>query len=51
MSHYEAKRMLRNRGLGYETILVCKNDCNLIWKEHKDAIKFPICRFSRYKLK
>ena len=51
MSHYEAKRILRKLGLGYETIHVCENDCTLFWKEHKDATKCPICGFSRYKLK
>ncbi|XP_062076859.1 uncharacterized protein LOC133781794 [Humulus lupulus] len=50
-SHYEAKRMLRKLGLGYETIHVCENDCTLFWKEHKDATECPICGFSRYKLK
>ena len=50
-SHYEAKQMLRNLRLGYETILVCENDCTLIWKEHKNATKCSICGFSRYKLK
>ncbi|XP_062080223.1 uncharacterized protein LOC133784977 [Humulus lupulus] len=50
-SHYEAKRMLRKLGLGYEIIHVCENDCTLFWKEHKDATECPICGFSRYKLK
>ncbi|XP_060974565.1 uncharacterized protein LOC133039673 [Cannabis sativa] len=50
-SHYEAKRMLRTLGLGYETIHVCKNDCTLFWKEYKDATECPTCGFSSYKHK
>ena len=32
-SHYEAKKKLRKIGFGYQSIHVCKNDCDLFWKE------------------
>ncbi|KAI3469973.1 hypothetical protein Pfo_026636 [Paulownia fortunei] len=34
-SHYKAKKMLRELGLGYESIHACKNDCILFWDEHE----------------
>ncbi|KAI3443810.1 hypothetical protein Pfo_000475 [Paulownia fortunei] len=34
-SHYETKKMLRELGLGYESIHVCKNDYILFWDEHE----------------
>ena len=46
-NHYEAKRMLRDLGLGYETIHVCRFDCVLYWKEHKDAEQCPVYGFER----
>ena len=38
-SIYEVKRMLRELGLGYESIDACKWDCALFWKENKDLDK------------
>ena len=32
-SHYEARSIMRELGLDYETIHACKNDCVLFWKE------------------
>ena len=48
-SIYEVKRMLRELGLGYESIDACKWDCALFWKENKDLDKCPVCAEPRYK--
>ena len=48
-SHYEAKKIMKKIGLGYESIHVCKNDCCLFWKENKDLQSCPICDVSRWK--
>ena len=48
-SYYEAKKILRDLGLGYEAIHVCRYDCILFWKEHADKDKCPICGEPRYK--
>ncbi|XP_026449456.1 uncharacterized protein LOC113349663 [Papaver somniferum] len=48
-SYYEAKRMLKGLGLGYESIHACKNDCALFWKEYEKEDKCPVCSESRYK--
>ncbi|XP_026448702.1 uncharacterized protein LOC113348969 [Papaver somniferum] len=48
-SYYEAKNILRDLGLGYESIDACKNDCALYWKEHKDRDDCPVCHEPRYK--
>ncbi|XP_062114775.1 uncharacterized protein LOC133826204 [Humulus lupulus] len=48
-SYYDAKKMLHDLGLGYETIHVCEYDCALFWKENKNAGRCPICGHERYK--
>ncbi|XP_062114583.1 uncharacterized protein LOC133825688 [Humulus lupulus] len=48
-SYYDAKKMLRDLGLGYETIHVCEYDCALFWKENKNSERCPICGHERYK--
>ncbi|KAA0025429.1 uncharacterized protein E6C27_scaffold417G00130 [Cucumis melo var. makuwa] len=48
-SFYQAKRKLRNLGLGYETIHACKYDCVLYWKEFADLQHCPTCGEARYK--
>ena len=45
---YEAKHKLRELGLGYETIHVCKYDCVLLWKKFRDLQQCRICGESRY---
>ncbi|KAF7115061.1 hypothetical protein RHSIM_RhsimUnG0068500 [Rhododendron simsii] len=47
----EAKKLLRDLGLGYECIDVCKYDCALFWKENADLENCPRCTESRYKEK
>ncbi|KAA0067968.1 hypothetical protein E6C27_scaffold138G001540 [Cucumis melo var. makuwa] len=48
-SLYEAKRKLRDLGLGYETIHACKYVCVLYWKEFADLQHCPTCGKARYK--
>lgn len=48
-SYYEAKRMLRELGLGWYPIHACINDCVLFRKELKDKDECPECKESRYK--
>ncbi|KAM6563591.1 hypothetical protein CsatB_023589 [Cannabis sativa] len=48
-SYYEAKKMLRDLGLRYETIHVCKDNCALFWKENENAERCPVCDHERYK--
>ena len=48
-SIYEAKKLLRELGLGYETIHACQHDCALFWKENASLDNCPICGESRYK--
>ena len=47
---YDAKKFLRDLGLGHETIHSCKNDCALFWKESANLEKCPTCDTCRYKL-
>ncbi|KAK3230398.1 hypothetical protein Dsin_002279 [Dipteronia sinensis] len=49
-SYYGAKKMLRDLGLGYESIHACKYDCALFWKEYERAEKCRVCGEDRYKL-
>ncbi|XP_074579109.1 uncharacterized protein LOC141835604 [Curcuma longa] len=48
-SHYEAKKLLKELGLTYEKIHVCKNDCILFWGEHENKDACPVCKEPRYK--
>ncbi|KAK6119280.1 hypothetical protein DH2020_046968 [Rehmannia glutinosa] len=48
-SYYEAKKMLRELGLGYESIHACKNDCILFRNEHNSNDTCPVCKEPRYK--
>ncbi|KAA0061948.1 uncharacterized protein E6C27_scaffold89G002390 [Cucumis melo var. makuwa] len=42
-SFYEAKRKLRDLGLGYEIIHACKYHCVLYWKESANLQHCPTC--------
>ena len=48
-STYEVKKILRDLGMSYEHIDVCKNDCALFWKENENLDKCPVCEAPRYK--
>nr|XP_023924457.1 uncharacterized protein LOC112035850 [Quercus suber] len=47
--HYEAKKIVRDLGLGYEKIHACPNDCMLFWKENVNLDACPCCKESRWK--
>ena len=47
--HYEAKKIVRDLGLGYEKIHDCPNDCMLFWKENVNLEVCPCCKVSRWK--
>ena len=49
-SHYEAKVKLRDVGLRYESIHVCKYDCALFWKENSELDSCPVCGESRWEV-
>ncbi|KAK2647833.1 hypothetical protein Ddye_015322 [Dipteronia dyeriana] len=50
MSLYNAKKMLRDLGLGYVSIHACKHDCALFWKEHARADNCPVCNESTFEI-
>ncbi|XP_065619438.1 uncharacterized protein LOC136063250 [Quercus suber] len=47
--HYEAKKIVRDLGLGYEKIHACPNDCMLFLKENANLDACPCCKESRWK--
>ncbi|KAM6575504.1 hypothetical protein CsatA_023831 [Cannabis sativa] len=46
--HYESKMRLRNLGLGYDSIDVCKYNCAIFWKENEKKEFCPVCGESRW---
>ena len=48
-SYADAKSVLSDVGLGYETIHVCRFDCSLFWGDHKDDTHCHVCGLSRYR--
>lgn len=48
-SYNEAKNYLRELGLGYDSIHVCKNNCVLFRKEYAKNNDCPVCGASRWK--
>ena len=46
-SHYEARKMLNDLGLGYISIHACKYDCALFWKMFEQCEQCPTCGTSR----
>ncbi|KAH7852488.1 hypothetical protein Vadar_025418 [Vaccinium darrowii] len=47
---YQAKKFLRDLGLGYVPIHACKDDCTLFWKENANLMNCPTCNKPRYKV-
>jgi hypothetical protein len=47
-SYYEAKTLLRELGLGYESIHVCCNNCVLFRKKFAKLDNCPVCGLSRW---
>lgn len=50
LTHYDAKKMLKDLGLGYEAIHACKYDCTLFYKEHAELNNCPECGESRWRI-
>jgi hypothetical protein len=48
-SYANAKSVLSEVGLGYQTIHVCKFDCSLFWGDHVNDTHCHVCGFSRWK--
>ncbi|XP_019257788.1 PREDICTED: uncharacterized protein LOC109236007 [Nicotiana attenuata] len=48
-SFYEAKKVLRDLGLGYNKIDACQNDCILYWRDYANAQSCPKCGKYRWK--
>ena len=46
---YDAKKMMKNLGLGHEKIDVCKNLCMIYYKEMQNLKKCLVCKTNRYK--
>ena len=49
-SHYKARKMLNDLGLGYISIHDCKYDCALFLKEFEQCEQCPTCGTSRWKI-
>jgi hypothetical protein len=47
--NYEAKKIIKDLGLGYEKIHACPNDCMLFWKENALDEACLVCGASRWK--
>ena len=48
-SYDEAKNLVKELGLGYDSIHVCYNNCVLFRKEYAHYNNCPICDLSRWK--
>ena len=48
-SYAEAKSVLSEVCLGYDTIHVCKFDCAPLWGEHAKDVHCRVCGLSRWK--
>lgn len=47
-NYYNTRKLLREVGLGYDTIDICRYDCSIFYGENKDATMCPVCKSSRY---
>jgi hypothetical protein len=45
---YQSKNTVAGVATNYENIDVCKRNCILFWKEHKDNTEYMHCAKSRY---
>src|ERR1041385_4535559 len=48
-SYARAKRVLSEIVMGYDTIDVCKYDCNLFWGDHANSTHSPKCGHSMWR--
>ena len=46
---YEAKKYMKDLGLGYKKILACRNGCMLFWNENEQAEVCSVCGESKWK--
>ncbi|GLT54465.1 hypothetical protein SLA2020_276610 [Shorea laevis] len=46
---YEAKKYMKDLGLGYEKILACRDGCMIFWKETKNLDACTVCKKSKWK--
>nr|XP_027086532.1 uncharacterized protein LOC113708268 [Coffea arabica] len=47
-SYYEAKKIMKELGLGYEKYDACPNDCTLYWGKDESKIKCDTCKHLRW---
>ncbi|CAM8999536.1 unnamed protein product [Rhodiola kirilowii] len=47
-TYKDVKKVLKNLGLGYETIHACEHGCILYYKEFQDHVICPVCGSPRY---
>ncbi|XP_042472526.1 uncharacterized protein LOC122055220 [Zingiber officinale] len=47
-SYYEAEKLMKKLGLGYEKIDACPNDCTLYWRLDKDKVRCKTCNEPRW---
>ncbi|XP_042441186.1 uncharacterized protein LOC122026513 [Zingiber officinale] len=47
-SYYEAEKLMKQLGLGYEKIDACPNDCTLFWRLDKERIQCKTCNELRW---
>lgn len=47
---YQAKKIMRMMGSGYQKIHACSNNCILYWKANKELTVCPTCGISRWKV-
>jgi hypothetical protein len=45
---YQSKKIIAGLSMNYEKIDVCKKNCMLFWKEHKDGTECIHCGRSKY---
>jgi hypothetical protein len=46
---YEAKKFIKDLGLGYEKILTCRSSCMLFWKDNEKLERCTKCDASKWK--
>ncbi|XP_059428281.1 uncharacterized protein LOC132162018 [Corylus avellana] len=46
---YQVKKYMKELGLGYEKILVCRNGCMLFWKDNENLENCTVCGKSKWK--
>ncbi|GFP88985.1 hypothetical protein PHJA_001042200 [Phtheirospermum japonicum] len=47
-SHYEARKVIDELGLGYKKYDACPNNCTLYWGKYKDKMQYETCKCTRW---